>query len=116
MKPSTLDMLRAYLMTASLAATLIIVLVLLSHVLLGIAEITFQSTIFRLSAGATIICLVLATKFTARRAFETALVSRQILFDDSGSGGVGLARECRKRELVILHLRLSRKLDGPIID
>jgi len=115
MKPSTADMLRAYLMTVSLATTLIIAFVLVANFFLGISDDAFQSALFRLSAASSIIFLVLVTKWAARRAFQAAIFNHQVTLEDSGSQRIALTRECPRRALVVLHLRFTRKSGDLII-
>jgi hypothetical protein len=108
-EPATIDMLRAYLMIASLAATLLIAPVLLSHFLFAVPENAFQSMSFRSSAASMVLLVGLATKLMARRAFHIAVVKHHVKFDGAASQHIILTRGCRHLDLVILHLRLTRQ-------
>src|ERR1700761_9444199 len=73
MTPATTAMLRAYLLTASLAAAAIQMVALLSIGLFGVPEAVFTSGPFRLVAVASVVCIVLVVKRIARAAFLSAL-------------------------------------------
>jgi hypothetical protein len=110
MKPSTVDMLRAYLMTASLASVFIATLALAALVVFGISDETFQTPAFRAGAVAAIICLVLLTKKAAKLAFHSAVANRHATPIGPLGHSISISRECPGRPLVILHLRFSRRL------
>jgi hypothetical protein len=110
MKPSTIDMLRAYLLTASLAAAFLEVLVLIGHLLFGISEAAFLSVSFRLGVAVVIVCIVLATKRIAHGAFRSAVSNRYATCGGARSEAVYISPECPVRALVILHLRFNRRL------
>jgi hypothetical protein len=109
MKPSTIDMLRAYLLTASLAAIVIEAAALLSIGLFGVSEELFTSITFRAATVAAIVCIVLVTKRVARAAFVSALSHHYATFTDAHSSVISVSPACPVRMLVILHLRLNRK-------
>ncbi|WP_144155906.1 hypothetical protein [Paraburkholderia sp. BCC1885] len=67
MKPATINLLRNYLLTASLAASVIDAAALLLIDLFGVSENVFTSTTFRLAAVAAIACFVLLTKCIGRQ-------------------------------------------------
>jgi hypothetical protein len=110
MKTSTREMLRAYLMTASLAATAIEALVLIALFLFDISEVAFQSTAFRLGACAFVVAAVLVTRRLAYLAFRSALKNRYATVFGAEGETISVSRHFPGRRLVILHLRFSRKL------
>jgi hypothetical protein len=110
MKPSTVDMLRAYLMTASLASVFIATLALAALAVFGISDQTFQTQEFRAGAVAAVIFLVLLTRQAAKLAFHTAVANRHTSPIGQRGHRISVSRECPRRQLVILHLRFSRRL------
>jgi len=110
MKPSTVDMLRAYLMTASLASVFIVALALAALAVFGLSDETFQTPVFRIGAATAIICLVLLTKKAAKLAFHSAVADRHASPIGPLGHSISVSRECPGRQLVILHLRFSRRL------
>jgi hypothetical protein len=109
MTPSTIAMLRAYLMIASLAAAAIQLAALLSIGLFDVSEDVFTSATFRLAAVATIVCVVLVTKRIARAAFVSALSRDFATIIDARSNATSISPACPVRMLVILHLRFNRR-------
>ncbi|WP_144152426.1 hypothetical protein [Paraburkholderia sp. BCC1885] len=109
MKPATITMLRAYLLTASLAAAAIQVGVLASIGFLGISEDVFTSATFRLAVLAIIACIVLVVKRMARAAFVRALSYDYAVVTDAPSRKTSVSPVCPGRVLVILHLLLNRR-------
>lgn len=109
MKPFTIEMLRAYLQTASLAATAIVAAVLLSIGLFGVSEGVFTSTMFRATTALTIVCVVLVTRQVARAAFFSAVSHRYASFTDQHFNSISVSPACPMRMLVVLHLRFNRK-------
>ena len=109
MKPSTIDMLRAYLVTASLAAAAIEAAALVSIILFGVSEAVFTSTTFRVASVVAIVCTVLVTKRVARAAFVSALSHHYAAFTDAHVGIISVSPVCPVRMLVILHLRFNRR-------
>ncbi|MGF6778865.1 hypothetical protein [Paraburkholderia sp. GAS334] len=109
MKPVTVDMLRAHLITASLAAMCIQVILLLSLPLFDVSESSLESLPFRLAAMVSIVCGVALTRQIASMSFSRALQSHHATFRTPASKGamVSVASNCPLRELVILHLRFS---------
>jgi hypothetical protein len=110
MKPSTVDMLRAYLMTASLASVFIVAVAPATLAVFGLSDETFQTPVFRTGAVTAIICLVLLTKKAARLAFHSAVADRHVTPIGPMGHSISVSRECPGRQLVILHLRFSRRL------
>jgi hypothetical protein len=117
MRSPTIDMLRAYLMTASLAAMSIEVGALVSLEVFGVSEQVFGSAIFRLSACFAIIATVLVTKGVANLAYRSAVLHRYTkttktkgVNGQSEGQSVAVSPACPVRTLVILHLRFSRRM------
>jgi hypothetical protein len=110
MKSSTIDMLRAYLMTASLAAMSIEIAVLVSLELFGVSERVFTSTVFRASAASAIIGAVLMTRHVARIAYRSAVTHHYATLGGTNSQSVAVSPVCPVRMLVILHLRFNRRV------
>jgi hypothetical protein len=109
MRPSTIDMLRAYLLTASLAAIAIEAAALLSIGLFGVSEDVFTSMTFRVASIVAIVCMVLVTRQVARAAFVSALSHRYASFSEEHSNAIILSPACPDRMLVSLHLRFNRQ-------
>jgi hypothetical protein len=109
MTHSTIAMLRAYLLTASLAAAAIQMAALVSIGLFGVSEYVFASLTFRFAAAATIVCIVLFIKRIARAAFVSALSQRYATVTDAHSNTMSISPVCPVRMLVILHLRFDRR-------
>lgn len=113
MKPATVDMLRAHLMTASVLAMGMEAAVLLSLLLFGTSEATFVTPSFHLLVVSVLAAGVIAARWLASVAFERALRSRHATCrartSECGSAYVSLASNCPLRNLVILHLRFSRR-------
>jgi hypothetical protein len=109
MKPSTTDMLRAYLLTASLAAAAIEAVTLILIGLFGVSEEVFTSTTFRAIVVLTIVCIVVITRQVARAAFVSAVSHNYASFSDGHSNAISVSPACPVRFLVVLHLRFNRK-------
>lgn len=110
MKPSTIDMLRAYLITASLAATLMEAFILLALFPFSVPAADFQSTPFRLMACVLIVGAVMLVRQLARAAYRSAVANKYATFRGSQSQVVALSPGCPGRSLVILHLRFNRRI------
>jgi hypothetical protein len=113
MKSSTIDMLRAYLMTASLAAMSIEIAALVSLELFGVPAYVFTSTIFRVSALSAIIGAVLVTKHVANVAYRSAVAHHYATSSGSSVQRVVVSPTCPGRMLVILHLHFNRRMVDP---
>jgi hypothetical protein len=109
MRPSTIDMMRAYLVTASLAAIAMDAAALLSIDLFGASEDVFTSMTFRVASVVAIVCIVLVTRQVARAAFVSALSHRYASFSEEHSNAIILSPACPDRMLVSLHLRFNRQ-------
>lgn len=110
MKPSTIDMLRAYLMTVSLAAVGMQIVMLVCLVVFGVSEQVFEAAPFRLAVAVIIVFATLATKHIAHAAFRFAVAHRHATYGDARVQIISVSRGCPVRMLVILHLRFSRRL------
>jgi hypothetical protein len=111
MKPPTVDMLRAHLQVASLTAVGAEALVCVALLVLPVSQHFFGSASFRLIAIAVITGGVIVTRELARAAFELAVASCHA---NAANGSVRpfafvVARNCPRRWLVVLHLRMSGK-------
>jgi hypothetical protein len=76
MKPPTVDMLRTYLMTASLAFVFIVTLAPAALAVFGTSDEIFQTPALRDGAIAAVIYLVVLIKTAAKLAFHTAITNR----------------------------------------
>ncbi len=103
MKPVTVDMLRAHLMAAALTAMIMEAVTLASFFLFDFAEGAFRSMTFRLLGVAVIICGL------AYLAFGVAVKSRHATCRNQQSALISVSPDCPRRQLVILHLRLTGK-------
>jgi len=131
LKAATVDMLRAYLLTASLAATLMEFVILVAIVVFGCSQETFESTGFRLTIMLVLLAAVLAIRQIAGATFRSAVAHRYATFSAVSSETytaqtvaqtragtragtraqtVTISPTCPARPLVVLHLRLSRRL------
>lgn len=108
MKPATIDMLRAYLMTTSLAAVVTEVLVLVALFGFGMPEYTVHSIAFRVGVVIAVAIIVLVTRQLAQAAFRSAVSNHYATFC-GGSQSISVSRRCPVRQLVILHLRFIRR-------
>lgn len=109
MKPVTVDMLRAHLMAASLTAIGAEVLILPVLLMLPVRGNTFSSTPFRLLALALVVSGVFVIRRLAHDAFERAIQRRHVMPGSASSRAVSVPAHCARRDLVILHLRLTGK-------
>jgi hypothetical protein len=108
MKPPAIDMIRAYLLTASLAAAGIDAIVLMALLVCGCSEDALRTSTFRLVAALAVIAVVLVTKQLARTAFRSALAHRHATVGGAPARVVSISSACPARALVILHLRFNR--------
>jgi hypothetical protein len=97
-------------MTASLAAAAIEALVLIALFLFGISDEAFQSTAFRLGACAPVVAAVLVTRRLTYLAFRSALKNRYATVFAADGETISVSPYFPGRQLVMLHLRFSRKL------
>lgn len=109
MNSSTVLMVRAYLITASLAAASIEIPVLASLDLFDVSENVFLSRVFRASVVIAIVTAVLATRYAARAAFRSAVLHNQATVSAANARSIAVSQACPLRALVILHLRFNRR-------
>ncbi|MFJ2992349.1 hypothetical protein [Pandoraea sp. NPDC087047] len=110
MKSTTIRMLRAYLLVASLGAACIDACVVIAMLVFDVPERVFTSADFRLAMAASLLLLMLAARSVASAAFQAALDSRHATLDGAqGRGKVALRDDCPCRALVLLHIRIHRQ-------
>lgn len=119
MKSTTIRMLRAYLLVASLGAVCIDACVVIAMLVFDVPERIFTSGDFRLAMAASLVLLMLAARSVASAAYRAALVSHHITVDGAdgpgraneavGRGRVALRDDCPHRLLVLLHIRIHRQ-------
>ncbi|VVD94545.1 hypothetical protein PAQ31011_01815 [Pandoraea aquatica] len=113
MKSTTIRMLRAYLIVASLGAVCIDVCVVIAMLVFDVPERVFTSADFRIAMAASLLLLLLATRSLASAAFRAALASRHVMVDGGSSQresrSVALRDDCPHRLLVLLHIRIHRQ-------
>lgn len=112
-KSSTVEMLRAYLIAASMGAALIDACVVIAMFVFDVPQRVFTTVDFRLAMGASLVLLLLAMRSVANAAFRAAVSSRHATLCQSG--GVSVARpvtlrdDCPHRLLVLFHIYINRK-------
>ncbi|VVE43416.1 hypothetical protein [Pandoraea anhela] len=128
MKSTTIRMLRAYLLVASLGAVCIDACVVIAMLVFDVPERIFTSGDFRIAMAGSLLLLVLAARSVASAAYEAALASRHATLhatpdasdtndanDTRGSrdsrrrGKVAVRDDCPNRLLVLLHIRIHRQ-------
>jgi hypothetical protein len=107
MKPTTVEMIRAHLVTASIAATTIDVAVVSLLFFFRFPESAFETNSFRALTFTLLLAAVLTTRHVARRAFRAALRQRHARFVGPHSDSVCVSEICPARTLVILHLHFT---------
>ena len=108
MKPSTVEMLRAYLLVVALAATVTDAFVLVALGVFGVPEHLFEAAPFRIGVLIAIALTLVVTRNFVRSAFRAALASRHAVVRDTACQTVSVSADCPFRLLVIFHLRLNR--------
>jgi hypothetical protein len=108
MKRTTIDMLRAYLMAASLCAVGIEFGIAIAH-LCGVADRSFQSLSFRLTGFALIVGCVMAVRCIAHVAFHKAQKRHYASAAQVQCELVRVSVKCPWLALVLLHLRFTCK-------
>ena len=83
-------------------------LALVALAVFGMSEQAFQSAAFRLGASVVIVAAVLATRHVAYLAFCSALKNRYARIRGTDAQVVSVSPAFPGRQLVILHLRLTR--------
>ena len=128
MKSTTIRMLRAYLLVASLGAACIDAGVVVAILVFDVPERVFTSADFRIAMAGSLLLLMLAMRSAASQAYRAALASRHATVDrmdghegrdgrDGGGGRdgrpprtkVALRDDCPHRLLVLFHIRIHRQ-------
>ncbi|RQH01634.1 hypothetical protein [Paraburkholderia dinghuensis] len=115
MKPSTIELWRAYLFVASLAAALIQVAAFFLVLFWRIPQDVFTSSQFRLGVVALVACSVVVVRRFALNTFHSALASRHARFVGDQQRTVALSPHCPRRLLVKLHVRFNRQSLDPAL-
>ncbi|WP_233872073.1 hypothetical protein [Paraburkholderia adhaesiva] len=115
MKPSTIELWRAHLFVASLAAALIQIAVFFAILVWRIPQDVFTSSQFRLGVVALVACSVIAVRRLAHSAFHSALASRHVRFVGGQQRTVALSPHCPRRFLVLLRVRVNRQSLDPAL-
>jgi hypothetical protein len=107
MKQTTVEMIRAHLVTASIAATTIDVAVVSLLFFFRFPEAAFETASFRMLMFTLLLAAVLTTRHVARLAFRAALRQHYARFVGPDSDSVSVSARCPARRLVILHLHFT---------
>ena len=107
MKHTTVQMIRAHLVTASVAATAIDVCVVSLLFFCKIPQTLFETTTFRVLTFGLLLAAVLITRHAARVAFRAAVKRRHARFVGPRFDAVCVSALCPARGLVILHLHFT---------
>ncbi|WP_162877923.1 hypothetical protein [Trinickia diaoshuihuensis] len=111
MEPSMIGRVRANLLVAALAASLVQISSLLSILLFRVPERVFVSEAFRLEAMSFVVCMVIAAHIFANAAFHAAQKNGHLTVWGGRRGAVSLSPRCPHLSLVVLHLRfVSRRI------
>ncbi|ACC70370.1 hypothetical protein PPMP20_32410 [Paraburkholderia phymatum] len=107
MKQTTVQMIRAHVVTASLAATTIDVFVVGLLFFCKYPETLFETRSFRELAFALLVAAVLIMRHAARIAFRAAVNRRHAHYLGPRRDAVCVSAMCPARSLVILHLHFT---------
>ena len=107
MKQTTVQMIRAHIVTASVAATTIDVFVVSLLFICKFPETLFETTTFRVLTGALLVAAVLITRHAASVAFRAAVKRHHARFIGPRRDAVCVSAFCPARPLVILHLHFT---------
>lgn len=108
MKASTVHMLRAWLIAASLAACAIDAAAIVALSAFHLPERVFESGPFRAGVVVAIALALVATRRLGQSAFRSALASRHAIVRDTPCQTVWLAADCPLRLFVVFHLSVNR--------
>jgi hypothetical protein len=100
-------MIRAHVVTASVAATTIDIFVVSLLFFCKYPESLFETMSFRMLAFALLLAAVLLTRHVARLAFRAAVKRRHAHFIGPRRDAVCVSAFCPARRLVILHLHFT---------
>ncbi|WP_087689744.1 MULTISPECIES: hypothetical protein [unclassified Pandoraea] len=107
MQSSTIRMLRAYLLVASLGATCIDACVVIAMLVFDVPQSIFGTTDFRLSMAGSLVLLIFAARSLAGVAFQAALNSHHARQDiEQGGASVAVRDDCPHRLLVLFHINI----------
>ncbi|MCI3206229.1 MULTISPECIES: hypothetical protein [Pandoraea] len=116
MKSTTIRMLRAYLLVASLGAVCIDACVVIAMLVFDVPQRIFTSGDFRIAMAGSLLLLMLAARSVASAAYEAALASRHAEVEKANRRGkaargatVVVRDDCPHRLLVLLHVRIHRQ-------
>lgn len=107
MKQTTVEMIRAHVVTASVAATAIDVAVVSLLFFCKFPESMFETATFRALTFTLLIAAVFLTRHAAHRAFRAAIRRRHARFVGPQEDAVCVSSMCPSRRLVILHLHFT---------
>ncbi|SEK07746.1 hypothetical protein [Paraburkholderia diazotrophica] len=107
MKQTTVEMIRAHVVTASVAATAIDVAVVSLLFFCKFPESMFETASFRVLTFTLLLAAVLATRHAAHIAFRAAIRRRHARFVGPREDAVCVSSLCPARRLVILHLHFT---------
>ncbi|MBP0594830.1 hypothetical protein J8I87_35245 [Paraburkholderia sp. LEh10] len=106
MNQTTVEMIRAHLVTACLAATVIDLAVMSLLFFCDFPETLFETMSFRMLTFTLLLAAILVTRHAAGIAFRAAMRRRHAHFVGQGDG-VCVSAMCPARSLVILHLHFT---------
>lgn len=109
MLPSMVGRVRANLLVASLAASLVQIFSLLCILLFGIPERIFVSEPFEFAAMSFVVGIVIAVHVLANAAFHSAHERGYLTVWGGKHGAVSLSSRCPRLSLVVLHLRFGSR-------
>lgn len=110
MKSSTIGMLRAYLLVASMGAACIDACVVIAMLIFDVPERIFTSADFRIAMAISLLLLMLAARSLAAVAYRAALTTRHATVNGvRDRSRVALRDDCPHRLLVLLHIRIHRQ-------
>jgi hypothetical protein len=107
MKQTTVEMIRAHLVTASVAAMAIDVTVVSLLFFHKFPATMFETASFRVLTFTLLLAAVLMTRRAAGMAFRAALRRRHARFVGPQGAAVCVSKMCPARRLVILHLHFT---------
>ncbi|BCF97129.1 hypothetical protein PPGU19_016980 [Paraburkholderia sp. PGU19] len=107
MKQTTVQMIRAHLVTASVAATAIDICVVSLLLFCKFPQTLFETATFRELTFGLLLAAVLITRRAARMAFRAAVKRHHAHFIGPRRDAVCVSAICPARGLVILHLHFT---------
>lgn len=113
-KPRTVEMLRAWLVAASIGAVCIDICVVIAAIVFDVPERIFETNDFRVAMAASLMLWLLAARSLAGTAFQSALTSRHVTLADDPAHAIAMRDDCPHRLLVLFHIRTHRKPLAPL--